>query len=78
MPSGHVVGKMGRLTPLHVASQLAIGINANPMQLYTGGIADPADFRRRKIGQIYLYRRNFTGGFYGASEIFLTPRKTTV
>ena len=34
--------------------------------------------RRRKIGQIYLYRRNFIGGFYGASEIFLTPRKTTV
>jgi hypothetical protein len=35
-------------------------------------------FRRRKIGQIYLYRRNSIGGFYGASEIFLTPRKTTV
>jgi hypothetical protein len=35
-------------------------------------------FRRGKIGQIYLYRRNFIGGFYGASEIFLTPRKTTV
>ena len=23
--------------------------------------------RRRKIGEIYLYRRNFIGGFYGAS-----------
>ena len=31
--------------------------------------------RRRKIGQIYLYRRNSIRGFYGASEIFLTPVK---
>ena len=42
----------------------------------------PADalmhLRRRKIGEIYLCRRNFIGAFYGASEIFLTPRKTTV
>ena len=36
------------------------------------------EFRRRKIGQMYLYRRNFIGGFYGASEKFLTPPKTTV
>ena len=35
-------------------------------------------FRRGKIGQIYLYRTTFIGGFYGASEIFLTARKTTV
>ena len=35
-------------------------------------------FRRRKIGQIYLCSRNFIGGLSGASEIFLTPRKTTV
>ena len=36
-------------------------------------------FRRRRIGQICLHRRNFIGGFYGALEIlFLTPRKTTV
>ena len=33
--------------------------------------------RRRKIGRRYLCRRNFQGGFYGASEIFLTARKTT-
>ena len=38
----------------------------------------PARLRRRKLGQIYLYRRNFIRGFYGASEIFLTPRETTV
>ena len=30
-----------------------------------------------KIGQIYMYRRNFIVGFYGVSEIFRTPRKTT-
>ena len=40
--------------------------------------APDAEFRRRKIGQIYLYRINFIGGFYGSSEIFLTHRKTTV
>ena len=35
--------------------------------------------RRRKIGQIYLYRRKFKGElFYGASELFLTPLKTKV
>ena len=34
--------------------------------------------RRRKIGQTYLHRRNFIGGFYGVSDIFLTPCKTTV
>ena len=34
--------------------------------------------RRRQIGQIYLHGRNFMGGFYEASEIFLTPRKRTV
>ena len=28
--------------------------------------------------RIYLYRRNFIGRFFGASEIFLRPRKTTV
>jgi hypothetical protein len=33
--------------------------------------------RRREISQIYLYRRNFIGGFYGDSETFLRPRKTT-
>ena len=33
---------------------------------------------RREIGRIYLYRRNFMGGFHGVSEVFLTPRKTTV
>ena len=31
-----------------------------------------------KIGQMYLYSRNFIGAFYGVSEIFLTPRKRTV
>jgi dynein heavy chain len=34
--------------------------------------------RRGKIGEICLCRINFIGGFYRASEIFLTPRKTTV
>ena len=32
--------------------------------------------RRRKMGQIMIGRRKFMGGFYGASEIFLRPRKT--
>ena len=36
------------------------------------------ELRRRKITQVYLYRRHFIGGFYGAAEIFLTPGKTTV
>ena len=31
-----------------------------------------------RVRQIYLYGRYFIGGFYAASEIFLTPRKTTV
>jgi hypothetical protein len=34
--------------------------------------------RRREIGQILIGRRKFIGGFYGASEIFLRPRKTKV
>ena len=38
----------------------------------------PERVRRRDIGQLYLYMRNFMGGFYGASEIFLRPRKTKV
>jgi hypothetical protein len=45
-------------------------------QIDTQNIAKDLRIRRRKIGQIYLYRRNFIGGFYGASERFLTPRKT--
>jgi hypothetical protein len=28
-----------------------------------------------KNNRIYLYRINLIGGFHGASEIFLTPRK---
>ena len=30
------------------------------------------------MGKICLCRRNFIGGFHGASAIFLSPRKTTV
>ena len=37
-----------------------------------------AHVRRGKMGEIYIYRINFIGGFYGASEIFLIPRKTAV
>ena len=40
--------------------------------------SDGTHFRRRKVGQMYPYRRIFIAGFYGASEIFLTPSKTTV
>ena len=36
--------------------------------------ATQPQFRRRKISQIYVHRRNFIG-FYGASEIFPRPRK---
>ena len=45
---------------------------ANDLNAYARHLGRP------KIGQIYLYRRNFIGGLYTASEIFLTPRKTTV
>jgi hypothetical protein len=34
--------------------------------------------RRSEIGQILIGRTKFIGGFYGASEIFLPPRKTKV
>ena len=34
-------------------------------------IANEVRVGRRKIGRIFLYRRNFiTGGFYGASNFF--------
>jgi hypothetical protein len=36
------------------------------------------DIRRGKIGQKDLCTRNFIGGFYGASAILLTARKTPV
>jgi hypothetical protein len=35
-------------------------------------------FRRREIGQILIGRSKLIGGFYGASGIFLRPRKTKV
>ena len=38
----------------------------------------PAGLRRRQIGKILIGRRKFRGGFHGASEIFLRPRKTKV
>ena len=43
-----------------------------------GDLGGVLGVRRGKMGQIYLYRRNFIGGFYGASEMFLRPRKTQV
>ena len=43
-----------------------------------GGARRGSGLGRRKIGQSFLHRRNFIGGFYGATEIFLRPRKTPV
>ena len=54
---------------------------AAPDQCAVRGVVRTGSKRRAqeaKKGQIYLYMRNFIGGLFGASEILLTPRKTTV
>ena len=62
-----ICGKLDPPTPLNA-----------PPHATTGSGSGPDLLRKRKLGHMYLHRRNFIGGFSRASDILMAPFKTTV